>query len=146
MSFLKSIPASGLESADPLLKNWKQESEAIHEDMDCLLKAGWPETAADRQVRRLQFMALIERRNVAARKLLQANDGTPPMGHRRTLEQAPAARSNAANDYALKVPPSSDRAPQPPVPPSSHQAPQPQVLPGSEPMMPDLSILISLEP
>ncbi len=46
--------------------NWKEECDAIHMEMDRLLAAGWLEAAEERQVRKIQFMALIERRNVAA--------------------------------------------------------------------------------
>jgi len=54
------------------LIDWESEAAAIHREMDDLFKAGWPETAADRQVRQIQFLALIERRDAAARQLLQA--------------------------------------------------------------------------
>jgi hypothetical protein len=53
------------------LIDWKNESEAIHNEMDRLLASGWQETAEERQVRKMQFMALIERRDVAARGFLQ---------------------------------------------------------------------------
>ncbi len=70
MDPLKPEATSSMEPASPIFKNWKLECEAVHKEMDCLLKAGWAETAADRQVRRMQFMALIERRDAAARNLL----------------------------------------------------------------------------
>jgi hypothetical protein len=54
------------------LIDWRSEVEAIHREMDDLFKAGWPETAAERQVRQIQHLALIERRDAAARRLLQA--------------------------------------------------------------------------
>ena len=54
------------------LIDWESEAAAIHREMDNLFKAGWPETAADRQVRQIQFLALIERRDAAAQQLLQA--------------------------------------------------------------------------
>ena len=54
------------------LIDWRSEAEAIHREMDDLLKAGGLETAAERQVRQIQFLALIERRDAAARQLLQA--------------------------------------------------------------------------
>jgi hypothetical protein len=44
--------------------------------MDNLLKParkGWPGTPEERRIRHLQFMALIERRDAAARKLLSNN-------------------------------------------------------------------------
>jgi hypothetical protein len=54
------------------LIDWRSEAEAIHREMDLLFKAGWLETVADRQVRQVQYLALIERRDAAARRLLQA--------------------------------------------------------------------------
>jgi hypothetical protein len=39
--------------------------------MDRLITAGRPQTAEERQVRQLQFTALIERRDAAARNLLR---------------------------------------------------------------------------
>jgi hypothetical protein len=57
------------------LINWKEECEAIQSEMDQLLTAGWPETAEERQVRKIHFMALIERRNVSAQNFLNS-DGT----------------------------------------------------------------------
>jgi len=53
------------------LIGWKSECERIHNEMNNLFKAGWLETAEERQVRKLQFMALIERRDAAARKFMQ---------------------------------------------------------------------------
>jgi hypothetical protein len=53
--------------------DWKRECEAIEKEMDRLLKAGRPETAAERQVRQIQYAALIERRDTATRNLLQSD-------------------------------------------------------------------------
>ena len=55
------------------LIDWKEECEAIHSEMDQLLTAGWSATAEERQVRKIQFMALIERRNVAAHNFLKSD-------------------------------------------------------------------------
>ena len=59
-----------------VLKSWKEECDAIHREMDRLLTASWPETAEERQVRKIQFMALIERRNFAARNCLKSDGDT----------------------------------------------------------------------
>ena len=48
------------------LISWEEESGTIHREMDRLLTAGWVETAEECRVRKIQFMALIQRRNVAA--------------------------------------------------------------------------------
>jgi hypothetical protein len=54
---------------------WKEECETVHNEMDRLLAAGWLEAAEERQVRKIRFLALIERRNVAAHNLLKKSDG-----------------------------------------------------------------------
>jgi hypothetical protein len=53
------------------LISWKEECDTIHSEMDGLLTAGWPETAEGRQARKIQFTALIQRRNVSAQKFLK---------------------------------------------------------------------------
>jgi hypothetical protein len=45
--------------------------------MDRLVIAGRPQTPEERQVRQLQFSALIERRDAAARNLLQSTSRRP---------------------------------------------------------------------
>jgi hypothetical protein len=65
------------------LISWKEECDTIHGEMDRLLTAGWPETAEERQVRKIQFMALIERRNVSAQKLLKPGGETVTLAIRR---------------------------------------------------------------
>jgi hypothetical protein len=57
------------------LMSWKEECDVIHKEMDRLLTAGWLETPEERQVRKIQFVALIERRNVAAQNLLKSDGG-----------------------------------------------------------------------
>ncbi len=58
-----------------VLINWREECDAIHTEMDRLLATGRLQTAEERQVRKIQFMALIERRNVAAQNCLQSPGG-----------------------------------------------------------------------
>ena len=58
------------------LVGWKEECDTIHSEMDRLLTASWPETAEGRQVRKIQFMALIERRNLSAQKFLKPGSET----------------------------------------------------------------------
>jgi len=57
--------------ADNAFQTWKRECEAVQKEMDRLIAAGRPQTPEERQVRQLQFSALIERRDAAARSLLQ---------------------------------------------------------------------------
>ena len=55
---------------DTEFETWRRECEAVHNEMDRLLLAGRPQSPEERQVRQLQFTALIERRDAAARNLL----------------------------------------------------------------------------
>ena len=57
-------------------QDWKREREAIEKEMDRLIMAGRPTTAEERQVRQLQFTALIERRDAAARDLMQSGNAS----------------------------------------------------------------------
>jgi hypothetical protein len=67
-----------LMSRTPYFEEWRDECEAIHKEMDRLLAAGRSQTSEARQVRQVQFMALVERRNEAARNLLK--QAASPMG------------------------------------------------------------------
>jgi hypothetical protein len=58
-------------------QDWRQECEAVQKEMDRLIMAGRPQTAEERQVRQLQFTALIERRDAAARHLIEATSRQP---------------------------------------------------------------------
>jgi hypothetical protein len=57
---------------DTEFEAWRRECEAVHKEMDRLLLAGRPQSPEERQVRQLQFTALIERRDAAARNLLRS--------------------------------------------------------------------------
>jgi hypothetical protein len=51
-------------------KIWRTECEAIHQEMEQLVLSPWPRSQEENQVRKIQFAALIERRNEAARHFL----------------------------------------------------------------------------
>jgi hypothetical protein len=75
------------------LVDWKEECDTIHSEMDRLLTASWPETAEGRQVRKIQFMALIERRNISAQKFLKPGSETAKLAiGRREPTDTPALR------------------------------------------------------
>jgi hypothetical protein len=81
--------------------SWKEECEAVHGEMDRLLTSGWPETAEEREVRKIQFVALIERRNVSAHKFLSPPTAIPAVGKR---ERAiTPARPHADRTPGVKV-------------------------------------------
>jgi hypothetical protein len=58
-------------------QDWRRECEAVQKEMDRLITAGRPQTPEERQVRQLQFTALIERRDAAARSLLESGSRRP---------------------------------------------------------------------
>ncbi len=58
-------------------ETWKSEQAAIDAEMDALLSGELIISPADRQVRAVRFMALIERRESAARALLQSDQSHP---------------------------------------------------------------------
>ena len=49
---------------------WQRERDAVETEMNELLTAGLPASSEDRQIRHIQFQALVERREAAARSLL----------------------------------------------------------------------------
>jgi hypothetical protein len=58
---------------DNAFQTWRRERDAVEEEMNRLITASPFGSMAERQVRRFQFEALIERREAAARNLLQAD-------------------------------------------------------------------------
>ena len=63
--------------SDTAYADWKAECEAIHKEMDEVVRSAWLQTAGEREHRRLQYQALIDRRDAAARKFLQPRRGGP---------------------------------------------------------------------
>lgn len=53
-------------------QHWLGERSAIEAQMDELLAAGVPISPEERQARRIRFLALVERRDMAANGLLEA--------------------------------------------------------------------------
>jgi hypothetical protein len=47
---------------DSAFQNWRNERDAVEQEMDRLITAGSPASVEERQVRRIRFAALIERR------------------------------------------------------------------------------------
>ena len=73
------------------LVSWKKECETVHSEMDRLLTAGWPETSEERQVRKIQFMALIQRRNDAAHDFLKSYGSTATQQEPSEITALPSA-------------------------------------------------------
>jgi hypothetical protein len=54
---------------------WKADRDAIEAEMNKLISTGIPPSAFEREIRRVQFATLIERRDASARTLLRALRG-----------------------------------------------------------------------
>ena len=55
---------------DEVFQHWAHERSSVEAQMDEILTAGVPTSPMERQTRQMQFLALIERRDVAAGLLL----------------------------------------------------------------------------
>jgi hypothetical protein len=91
-------------------QNWRREREAIEREMDHLITEGMPVSIEERQVRRTRFVALIERREAAARELLHRGRASgrdkSPKGSYRPDSLIPGADGGAGaeGDQAKFVP------------------------------------------
>jgi hypothetical protein len=65
--------------------DWRREVEAIQIEMDHLVRSGCPSSKDERLVRSMQFSALIERREAAARKILPSYNLFAPSSTIRVL-------------------------------------------------------------
>jgi hypothetical protein len=83
------------------LISWRM-NEAVHGNMDLLLTASLSETAEERQVRMIQFMALNQRRNDAAHNFLKSHSGTAKSEISRQNRQR-SLRSVAQTTQRLRV-------------------------------------------
>jgi hypothetical protein len=102
-------------------QNWKRECEEIEKEMDRLITAGRPDSAEERQVRQLQFTALIERRDAAARSLLHADTAgrrhkpfglsSQELGRSRSLRGEPSVLFQLADALQVFVPDAAHAAP-----------------------------------
>jgi hypothetical protein len=66
--------------------SWRNERDAVEAEMNVLLQAGLTISPEDRRVRAMRFIALVERRDAAARDLLEA-----ARQHVRLLSRTPRA-------------------------------------------------------
>jgi hypothetical protein len=60
-------------------QDWKRECAEIEREMDRLITDGRPSTVEERQVRQLQYAALLERRDAAARNLMRSDAAGRPL-------------------------------------------------------------------
>jgi hypothetical protein len=61
---------------------WRKECEAIHHEVDRLVLSPWPRSHEENQIRKIQFAALIERRDEAARNFLAGSGYKAPQPKR----------------------------------------------------------------
>jgi hypothetical protein len=61
---MPTMPSSGASEI------WRRECEAINQEMERLILSEWPRPQEEYQVRKIRFMALVERRSEAARRFL----------------------------------------------------------------------------
>jgi hypothetical protein len=69
-------------------QHWFVERSAVEAQMDELITGGLPSAREERQARHLRFLALLERRDVAARELLRAARGSQKSreAHRESID------------------------------------------------------------
>lgn len=60
-------------------QSWAKERSTIEAEMDVLFRGDLIVAPGDRQVRKIRFMALIEQRNAAARRLLESLPRSPAL-------------------------------------------------------------------
>jgi hypothetical protein len=87
-------------------QDWKRERDAIEQEMRQFLAAGRRAPLEERAVRRIQFAALIERRNAAARNLLQS---VRPGGQTTTVRQLSASAPTATEVAEQGTEPAGDQ-------------------------------------
>jgi hypothetical protein len=111
-----------------VFQTWRSERDATEAEMSKLLTMQLTTTPEERQIRRMRFMALVERRDVAARGLLEpvrrstalfcAKYGPkaqqPPVQNRESQE---AARPPEPSADRLPIPAATEPQTVPPIPP-----------------------------
>jgi hypothetical protein len=85
-------------SQDAASLAWKSECQVIDHLMESLILSDWPRTREENQVRKLQFMALVQRRDEAARRFLADAAARPRFGSAKDRE----SRSTEGDDITAK--------------------------------------------
>jgi hypothetical protein len=91
-------------------QTWRREREAVEQEMDRLITAGLPASVEERQVRQARFVALVERRDAAAHKLLQSDLASRRDQSPRASAHPDAHLNSAAQRGAEAFPEGSNRA------------------------------------
>jgi hypothetical protein len=113
---------------------WRSESEAINQEMERLILSSWPRSPEENQVRKMQFMALVERRAEAAHRFL-----ADAAVRRRRKAIQPGPKPGPAPEpitepgkRPMEDPP--DSGPTVPTPPDTPSAKEPPTQPGTAPI------------
>jgi hypothetical protein len=77
---------------------WR-ECETINQEMESLILSDWPRSHEENQVRKIQFMALVERRSEAARRFLADAAARPRLSSAKDRE----SRSTDGDDITAKA-------------------------------------------
>jgi hypothetical protein len=91
-------------------QDWRRELEAVEQEMDRLIAAGLPASVEERQVRQTRFVALVERREAAARNLLQSDCASRRDKSPRASSPPDAHSISAAQRGAQALPNGSNKA------------------------------------
>src|SRR5258708_35583621 len=73
---------------------WRRECDAINQEMERLILSDWPRSQEENQVRKVQFMALVERRSEAARRFLADAAARPRFGSAKDGKTRPTDRAD----------------------------------------------------
>ena len=91
-------------------QDWRRALEAVEQEMDRLIAAGLPASVEERQVRQTRFVALVERREAAARNLLQSDCASRRDKSPRASSPPDAHSISAAQRGAQALPNGSNKA------------------------------------
>jgi hypothetical protein len=95
---------------------WQRERDAVETEMNELLTAGLPASSEDRQIRHIQFQALVERREAAAGSLLAFDRSL--RHHKSPATQVETAAHQSRGDSSESVPGQQPVEPMPPLEPA----------------------------
>src|ERR1700694_424696 len=86
-------------------QDWRRERDAVEQEMDHLIAAGVPASLEERQVRRTRYAAFIERREAAARNLLQSDRrrDKSPRGGSSATSSGPSRGPSRPGDYLISA-------------------------------------------
>jgi hypothetical protein len=111
---------------------WSNERDTVDAEMSALFTTDLLAAPEERQVRKMRFMALVERRDAAARGLLEPVRRSTSQFRARIRPKRQEARAQEAQEAPVENRQSKEVAPPPnaypvPVPAASEQGPTPAI-------------------